>query len=141
MPVRREIALHVRYVFLMATIIRRTNPDRLKTRNPSYSCAACEAKYNTADEARLCAERDHGYVSEYKHNRNYIRVGDTVCCVPLVGSKFDARVLKIRIDPVTKAIEVQVIGAQGRKGVSHIRTFRPDRIIHKAQSRIEKRES
>jgi hypothetical protein len=67
-------------------------------------------------------------VPEYRPGRNYIRVGDTVRCHPRVGRRFDAKVRKI-LTRDGEVVEVEVFGG------GMIRTFVPERIIRKAQSR------
>lgn len=79
-------------------------------------------------------------VDEYFPNRNAIRIGDTVKCQPLRGSRFPATVRRIKVDEYGAVHEVEVFGAEKPKRASHIRTFTPDRISRVAQSRIENRE-
>ena len=77
-------------------------------------------------------------VDEYRHNRNFIRIGDIVTCRPKVGGPFRAKVLRILVeaeDP-TNVREVDVIG--GYKDEKAFRTFRPDNITRLAQSRLDK---
>lgn len=123
----------------MSTLIRRTNPDKKKAVGGAlYSCAACQSDYATADLARSCAERDHGFIGEYRPagTRNFIRLGDTVKCKPASGTSFRAIVKSIR--QVNGAVrEVEVYG--GKSGYEKVRTFFPDQISRVAQSKVEAR--
>jgi hypothetical protein len=68
-------------------------------------------------------------LTEYRHNRNWVRLGDQVRCKPLQGSSFVASVRRIIQTPT--GIEVEVIDPR----THHFRTFTIQRIVRKAQSR------
>lgn len=74
-------------------------------------------------------------MSEYRHGRNYVRIGDIVKCRPLVGTSFKAPVTGIRRNAVG-VVEITVVG--GRQGYKAYRTFTPERIARVAQSRVVK---
>lgn len=40
----------------MSVVIQRTNPDKT---NYGWRCAACRSVFDTPEEARECAEKDH----------------------------------------------------------------------------------
>lgn len=75
-------------------------------------------------------------LTEYRPNRNFIRVGDTVKCKPTVGKSFKAKVTRI-IQHDDGQIEIEVVG--GINGHNAFRTFLPERIERIAQTRVEER--
>lgn len=71
-------------------------------------------------------------LTEYQHNRNFVRVGDPVKAKPVGRTAFDTRVHRIsRL--ANGVIEIEVVDPY-TKG---IRTVTPARITRKAVSRQE----
>ncbi len=68
-------------------------------------------------------------ISEYRHNRNWVRKGDTVKVKPAGRTSFTATVLRIQSDG--DRIEVEVRDPYN----GAIRTVTPERITRKAQSK------
>ena len=74
-------------------------------------------------------------ITEYRPGRNFIRVGDTVKCKPLVGRSFKAVVTDIAQRDETGEVEITVVG--GINGHKAFRTFTPEKIARVAQTRVE----
>ena len=75
-------------------------------------------------------------VDEYRRGRNFIRVGDVVRVTATPGKRngFLATVRAIFLDEQTYDVsEVEVFG--GPPGRAMVRTFRPERIQRRAQTR------
>jgi sRNA-binding protein len=68
-------------------------------------------------------------VTEYRHNRNWVRLGDTVKVKPVGRQSFIATVLRIQQEG--ERIEVEVRDPYN----GAIRTVTPERITRKAQSK------
>lgn len=71
-------------------------------------------------------------VEEYRPDRNFIRLGDTVKCKPLSGRSFRAKVLRIMADDEGTVIEIEVVRMGDRV---QFRTFRPERITRLVQTK------
>lgn len=71
-------------------------------------------------------------VTEYRHNRNWVRKGDTVKAKPVGRSSFPSRVRRILTDG-NGYIEVEVVDPYN----GAIRTVTPERITRKAQNKHE----
>lgn len=71
-------------------------------------------------------------IEEYRPDRNFIRVGDTVKCKPLSGRSFRGKVLRIMADEEGVVQEVEVVRLGDH---AQFRTFRPDRVTRLVQTK------
>lgn len=80
-------------------------------------------------------------ITEVRFGRNFIRLGDIVRVKPSRKGKkdgFDARVSRLLTNEAGQLIEVEVVepmGAFSGKSFGRLRSFRPDRIERKSQTK------